>query len=189
MKVIRGISMLVVISVLFACASKSNSPKVLHGDFFAEADINPGEDGKARPIVVFIYYLRNEVEFNKADFLSLYRNPVETLGDSLASFSKYQLSPKQGLSFQDELSPDVQVVGVVASYRNIDHATWRTIAPLPDKSWYSLGDRISDDLSIRVMKDEVVVWFGKKAPQDEQTEKPVDTYQSAPHKKFKTTTK
>ena len=173
-------------SFLIACASKSDSPKVLHGKFFAEADINPGEDGKARPVVVFIYYLRNEGEFNKADFLSLYRNPHETLGDSLASFSKYQLSPKQGLSFQDELSPDVQMVGVIASYRDIDHAVWRTFSLLPDKAWYSVGDRISDDMSVRVMKNKVVVWFGKAAPKDEESEKPASTYQSEPHKKFKT---
>lgn len=186
MKVLRGVGVLILMSFLLACASKSDSPKVLHGKFFAEADINPGEDGKARPVVVFIYYLRNEGEFNKADFLSLYRNPHETLGDSLASFSKYQLSPKQGLSFQDELSPDVQMVGVIASYRDIDHAVWRTFSLLPDKAWYSVGDRISDDMSVRVMKNKVVVWFGKAAPKDEESEKPASTYQSEPHKKFKT---
>ncbi|MBL4608364.1 MAG: type VI secretion system lipoprotein TssJ [Pseudomonadales bacterium] len=185
MKVLRGIGVLVLISLIAACASKSSSPKVLHGKFFAEADINPGKDSKARPVVVFIYYLRSEGAFNKADFFSLYRNPVETLGDSLASFSKYQLSPKQGLSFQDELSPDVRMVGVVASYRDIDHSTWRALSPLPDKAWYSVGDRISDDMSIRVMKNEVVVWFGKNAPKSEE-EKPADSkYKSAPHKKFK----
>ena len=186
MRVLRVFGMLVLVSVLAACASKGTSPKVLHGSFFAEEDINPGKDGKARPIVVFVYYLRNEGEFNKADFFALYRNPGETLGDSLSSFSKYQLSPKQGLSFQDELSPDVQSVGVVASYRDIDHSTWRAFSLLPEKAWYSVGDRISDDLSIRVMKDKVVVWFGKKPPVSEKEEKPSPKYQTEPHKKFKT---
>ena len=182
---LRLIVVLVASLALFGCANSGNVTKTLYGDLSADSNVNPGEDGRPRPIVVYIYYLREEGEFNKSDFFSLYRDPVGTLGSNLVSFSKYQLSPAQSLSFQEELPSQVKSIGIVASYRDIEHTMWRAYSPLPETSWYSARKRIPDDMNVRIAKGGILAWFGDEAPEYMRQQNANSDFQIEVPKKFK----
>src|SRR5262245_11091807 len=79
--------------VLSACASKPPKPTPTHAQLIVSGDVNPDPSGRASPIVVRIFQLRNDGEFAAADFFALYDNEKATLGASLIAREEYVLAP------------------------------------------------------------------------------------------------
>ena len=81
------------ISLLLICAlalsacggAKPVKPTDAHAQLIVSGDVNPDNSGRASPIVVRLYQLRNDGEFATADFFALYDKEKETLGASFIS--------------------------------------------------------------------------------------------------------
>jgi len=116
---------------LSACAS-GPKPTVLKTDLRVHANINPDMSGRPSPVVVRFYELKSLAAFNNADFFSLYDRDRETLGSELVAVDELHLTPDETRQIKRTLQPDTQFVGVVAAFRDLEHAVWRAstaIAP------------------------------------------------------------
>src|SRR3984957_3959584 len=106
-------------ALLGACASETPKPAPTHAELIVSADVNPDASGRASPVVVRFYQLRNDGEFNAADFFGVYEKEKEALGASLVSREEYVLAPGENRKLDLPLNGDTRFIGVVAAYRDI----------------------------------------------------------------------
>jgi len=123
---------------LCACASKPPKPAPTQATIAASADVNPDSDGRASPVVVRIYQLKGDAEFNGADFFALYDMEQATLGSSLILRDERTLFPGQSVKLDLALSPDARFLGVAAAYRDIRSSRWRALVGVHEKSLLKL---------------------------------------------------
>jgi type VI secretion system protein VasD len=135
--------------VLAACAtSRSDEPPVRTKTFLqAEPDLNPDATGRASPVVLRVFELKSDAEFLSADFFALYERERESLGSSLLSRQEFVLQPGESRELFLPVPRDAAYIGVVAAFRDIRVAKWRTIARAPHKG---MGDMFSRD-TVRVL--------------------------------------
>jgi type VI secretion system protein VasD len=142
-------------ALLSSCASKPPKPAPTHAELVVSADVNPDASGRASPVVVRIYQLRNDGEFNTADFFSVYEKEKETLGASLVSREEYELAPGENRKLEMPINADSRFIAVVAAYRDIRVARWRAISRPPEKK---LKDMLhKSGITVRVDKDAVTL--------------------------------
>lgn len=96
----------------------------------AAADLNPSPEGRPSPVVVRLYELRSADPFGSADFFDLYNDGTQTLGPSMLAHEELEVRPGQTLRIKRKLHPDTQVLGIMAAYRDLDHAHWRELRTL-----------------------------------------------------------
>lgn len=131
--IIRATSVLTLL-FLVGCAS-TPKPPIAQISLNVQSDINPYSDGiakpEARPVVIRFYELRSLAAFNTTDFFSVFSNYNETLNTELLNSEEFQLSPGEKLKFSRTLDFDTRYVGVVAAFRDLEHAQWRATASVP----------------------------------------------------------
>ena len=98
--------------------------------------LNPDNSngGAAAPLSVYFYQLKDVDTFNSADFFSLYEKGKDTLGGSLITISKVDLTPSTSARLTLGLTKDTKFIGVVAAYRDQDNTRWRMVLPVTS-SW------------------------------------------------------
>lgn len=114
-------------ALLAACGT---SPTKLSLDINASSTLNPNSEQQPSPVVLRVYQLKTPDGFNGAGFFDLFDNDTKTLGGDLLGKREFEIAPGQQTTYNDEISPDSQYVGILAGYRDIDNATWRTTAPV-----------------------------------------------------------
>jgi type VI secretion system protein VasD len=135
---------------LAACASGPPKPVVAKAQISVSADVNPDSSGRPSPIVIRVFQLRGDAEFNGAEFFALYDKEKETLGASLISREEYVLQPGEQKMLELPLSRETRFVGAIAAYRNLQTARWRAISVAPEKT---LADMLKKDrVNIAVAK-------------------------------------
>jgi type VI secretion system protein VasD len=121
----------------------------------ASANVNPDASGRASPIVVRLFQLRNEGEFASADFFALYGKEKETLAATLISKEEYVLEPGETRAIELSLDPQARVIGALAAFRDIRSARWRALTQSPEKKLTDLlGKKI---LTLVVDQDSVTL--------------------------------
>lgn len=135
--------MIVLALLLGACTSTdSNAPKEVYRlqlAVHASQTVNPDDERRPAPIVVRIYELRTDGTFNTADYFSLQDKDRSVLGNDLVRRDEFLLRPGEQRSIQRKTDPATTAIGIVAAYRDLPHAVWRTVYPLattPDAVWY-----------------------------------------------------
>jgi type VI secretion system protein VasD len=123
----------------------------------AGADVNPDSSGRASPVVVRVYQLRGDAEFNDADFFAVYDKEKETLGLSLIMRDERTVLPGQQVEFKLALSPDTRYLGALAAFRDIRASRWRSIIGVPEKSKSKKPPERS--VHVRIGKDVINVSF------------------------------
>ena len=142
-------------ALLGACASEPPKPAPTHAELIVSADVNPDASGRASPVVVRVYQLRNDGEFNSTDFFGVSEKEKETLGASLVSREEYVLAPGENRKLDLPLNGDTRFIAVVAAYRDIRVARWRAISRPPEKK---LKDMLhKSGITVRVDKDAVTL--------------------------------
>lgn len=140
---------------LAACASKPPKPSPTQAVVIASADVNPDSMGRPSPVVVRIYQLSGDAQFNDAGFFALYDNEQATLGSSLIMRDERTLFPGQRVSLDLALSPETHFLGVAAAYRDVRTARWRAVVGVPEKSLLKL--LATRRVSIKVGKNAVSI--------------------------------
>jgi len=102
---------------LAGCASVPQPP-VAQISINVQGDINPGKDGKARPVTIRLYELKSDTAFNTTDYFSLVNNYKAALDTEYLDSKKFQLLPKDKLKFDKPLHIDTRYVGVVSAFRD-----------------------------------------------------------------------
>ena len=117
-----------VASLMASGCSSAPKPTAVSGNIEASAGLNPSVTQRPSPLLLRIYELKSAAAFNQADFMSLYQADQATLGAELITREEVMLQPGETRPFEKKLSVDTRFVGVVAAYRNLEQATWRSIA-------------------------------------------------------------
>jgi type VI secretion system protein VasD len=158
----RGASVIAVACALLlgSCASKPPpkppQPVETQTIISASPDANPDSNGRASPVVVRLYQLRGDAEFNGADFFALYDKEKETLAASLIMRDERIVLPGQKLELKVSLAPDTRFVGAIAGFRDVQSSHWRAIAEVP-KIPESKKKPAERRISIRIEKDSINV--------------------------------
>jgi len=126
----------VLVLVTMACASAPPAPPKpvkTRLTIAATADSNPDASGRPSPVVVRVYQLKADTAFSGAEFFALFDDEMKVLGPDLIGRSEYLLAPSEKRTMELDVSADAHFVGIIAAYRDIRNAQWRTIVPAPLK--------------------------------------------------------
>ena len=102
------------------------SPTSIEATFLTSDLVNPDASNRPSPIIVRFYELSSIGNFEGADFFALYEQDEDVLGTDLQAREEIQLAPGEKRSFERELRLDTRYVAVMAAYRDIENATWRS---------------------------------------------------------------
>jgi type VI secretion system protein VasD len=119
-----------VAAMVLSVVACSSAPKVttVNGSIDAATGLNPSVTQRPSPLMLRVYELKSDATFNQADFMSLYQSDQATLGADLVAKEEMMLQPGESRPYARKLSAETRFVGVVAAYRNLEQATWRSIA-------------------------------------------------------------
>lgn len=118
--------------LLTGCAS--SSPAKVSGSLQAVAALNPSVNQRPSPLRIVLYELKSAATFNKADFMALYQADQATLGGEFVAREELTLQPGETRAYARTLAPETRFIGVLAVYRDLERATWRTsVAVQPGK--------------------------------------------------------
>jgi type VI secretion system protein VasD len=119
--------------LLARCSPPPKPPAVLTLTMVGGADQNPDPGGKAAPVAVKVYQLTATAKFESSDWTALTEHEQQTLGqEEAAPAQQFVVAPGETQTKTFELKTGVQNIGIVALYRDIDHAQWRAMAPAAD---------------------------------------------------------
>ena len=128
---LRWVAVLLLLCLLAGCGGGAKTIRV-EGVVEAGDGVNPDSGGRASPVVVRVYQLRNAGSFEGADFFSVYDEEAATLGQDLIAREELRLRPGERLEFKSEAPAGAKFLGAIAAFRNLDTARWRAVAPLPE---------------------------------------------------------
>lgn len=149
----------------------------------AGSEVNPSVKGRASPVLVRIYQLRNNLRFNGADFLSLYEKDKDVLGDELIARDEQILEPGKTLELELPASPEMRFVAVFAGFRDVGRAQWRDQIAFDDElrhSWFRRKIKVpvgvavnGQQVRVELFKsdDERSQWVSKKLDEGAQMAK------------------
>ncbi len=144
------IASLMIISTVLLLSACAGAPKKenLGVSISATADVNPDLQGRPSPVILYILELSSVEQFNGLDYMSLTQPSGAALGSTLLSKQQEILQPGASRELPLELNPQTRVIGLVAGYRDIDNATWRTSVPITQGK--------TKDLSITLNRQQIV---------------------------------
>jgi type VI secretion system protein VasD len=118
-------------------------PTIVSLNFVASPDINPNPAGRASSVNVRYYQLAATGAFDKADYFQLHDKEPALLGKDLLDQQDLLLQPGMSKPVTMDGKAGVKFLGVAVSFRNIDEATWRAEAPIPENKTTKLKVEIS----------------------------------------------
>jgi type VI secretion system protein VasD len=129
------VAALVVCGVIAACSSSplnvfKAKPTSISGSIVTTTGLNPSVSQRPSPLLLRVYELRSPTAFNQAEFMALYQADQATLGPDLVAREEFTLQPGQTQPLARQLGPETRFIGVVAVYRDLEHARWRAIVPV-----------------------------------------------------------
>lgn len=131
---IRRAMLLATLLAVAACGAAPPKPVPARALIAAAADVNPDASGRASPVVLRIYQLKEAGAFNDADFFALFEREQATLGAGLLAREEYALQPGEQRELEIEIAPEARFIGAVAAFRDIDNARWRAVSTAPEKT-------------------------------------------------------
>jgi type VI secretion system protein VasD len=145
----RGLLLAAMLASLAGCAAPASAP-ALRIALSASANLNPDARGRPSPVLVRIYQLAATGSFQDAGFFRLYDHDKEILGGDLLTRSALIMLPGQKREITQALAPRTGAVAAIVAYRDIDHAEWRALCPLPEGDGGSVS--ISIDLGAAAVR-------------------------------------
>ena len=155
---LRLASMLLLAAVLAGCGAAPAKPSAAKATISASSDVNPNSEGRASPVHVRIFQLKEDGAFMGADFWALVDKEQETLAASVVQRLEFDLSPGESKEFELKISPEARVLGAMAEYADYRNAQWRVVAQAPNKSLLDLVKK--DRVSFGVDKNKVSITVG-----------------------------
>lgn len=157
--------MLVIVMFMFSGCS---SPRITM-EVASQPNVNPDSSGRPSPIIVKMYEMKSDMAFRQGDFQLLFMEPMKVLGSELVAVDELTFVPGEARTVEYIPMPETRYVGVLAGFRQMERAKWRTVVPVnseeentillelndtsmividPDKEW-------SSEESVRSYKDRI----------------------------------
>lgn len=140
----RSAAALALAGLLAGCATPPPKPAEVAGTIQASPQVNPSTSKRPSPLLLRVYELKTAATFNSADFMSLYQRDKTELGADLLGREEYTLAPGESRTFAKALSPDTRFIGVLAAYRDVEHARWRSVVPVQPNQKHTLVIRANE---------------------------------------------
>jgi type VI secretion system protein VasD len=101
----------------------------------AYQNVNPDRDGRSSPIVIRVFKLADARQFQREDFLNLYENAEDRLGNDLIdTVILKELAPGEDRIESLGLTEDVRYLGLLAEYVQYQDANAIVVLPVMDHS-------------------------------------------------------
>jgi type VI secretion system protein VasD len=98
--------------------------------------LNPNIYAQSSPVVVTFYQLKSTSVFQQSTFFAIDNNAQKALGSDLLDKYEVELKPNQMQDININLLPSTNYIGLVAAFREPDHAEWRRVVQVvPGKSF------------------------------------------------------
>jgi type VI secretion system protein VasD len=132
-KILGALAAIGLSGLVAACGSSPPPPPptVVSLNFAAAPDVNPDGSGRPSPIIIRYYQLGATSAFDGADYFQLRDKEAALLGPALIDRQDLALTPGATQDVKLQPKPEAKFIGVVASYRDIDHAGWRAEVAIP----------------------------------------------------------
>jgi type VI secretion system protein VasD len=122
-------------------------------EFIASEELNPDADDRPSPLVITVFKLGDDHQFEREDFLNLYEQPRESLGpDLLGMLRLKEIAPGEKRTELLELSPEVHYLGLIAEYTQYERAKATLVLPITSHSSNEY-ELLLNPLELRLRKD------------------------------------
>lgn len=105
--------------------------QIVNMTVLASPMINPTNEGEARPVIVRIYQLKNDVNLANATFDQIWKDDKTTLGEDLVKADEFAVYPNSRSEVKFERDDSAGYVVAVALFRNPKGKSWFTSFELP----------------------------------------------------------
>ncbi len=126
--------MTVVALCITGCAAKEPKPQELKSVVVAAETLNPNRRDRSQPVVVHLYYLKQDEAFMQAGFRDLTTTDPLPLGEDLLRHTQTLIGPGERQQLDQSFDPETQFIGIVAEFTRIEDAQWRSLIEIPGKS-------------------------------------------------------
>lgn len=138
---LRAVTLFAVLLFLYACGSTPPEPSKMKAQFTAAESLNPDRHGASKPVVVRLYQLKTAGAFETADFFSLYKDADTVLAGDLLASQEIMMKPGGSKNLEAVFDPATRVIGVLAAFRDIENAIWRTSVAIPEEKLIKFFDK------------------------------------------------
>lgn len=125
----------------------------------AVENLNPDYQGRPSPVNIIVFQLVSADAFEQADFFSLFDPEAAVLGGDMLVRTQILLQPGEEREWVAEFQKETRFVGVIAAYRDIENAQWRSSMELPKKG---LIGRFFKKNKLRITVDTLAVTVSTK---------------------------
>ena len=121
----------------------------------ASEKLNPDIENRASPIVIRIYQLTHIDSFNNSDFFALYENDQSILAKDLKYREEMEIKPSLISSKSLEINPNSKYIAVLAAFRDLDKAQWKSILKIDPLNLQSLKLNLGEfDVTLGVNEEQ-----------------------------------
>jgi type VI secretion system protein VasD len=122
------------------------------------ADLNPNREGRASPVYLRLYQLKDGSKFLNASFDDVTARSDSVLAAALVAREERMVEPGATVSVNLEVPPETRLLGVVVEYADLADSQWRAASPEPAGGLLTLFQDHS--LLITVGRSAVAVTLG-----------------------------
>jgi type VI secretion system protein VasD len=144
-----GLAAVLCMAMFVAACGGAPKPTQLGGTIEASAQVNPSISKRPSPVLVRVYELKSATAFNGADFVSLFQRDQTELAADLVGREEFMLTPGQSRPYAKTVAPEVRYIGVLAAFRDVERAQWRSVVAIQPGKKQNIVIRVSE-LSVTV---------------------------------------
>lgn len=146
-------SLLALPLLLTGCAGSGAVTLNVH--FISSASLNPNIKGEPSPVLVRYYELTSPANFENASYFAAIDPASSDFQQDLLVMDEISLAPAEEKNLSRKLNPSTRYIGFVAAYRDINHATWRTVVEVTARIQADYSVRLSENTLTVTLPDDV----------------------------------
>ncbi|MHB8723141.1 MAG: type VI secretion system lipoprotein TssJ [Steroidobacteraceae bacterium] len=94
-------------------------------------DVNPNRSGRASPVFLRVFALRDPSKFLNAEFDDVTQRADATLAGTLIGREERMVEPGSSVLLALKIDPATRLLGIVAEYSDLANSRWRATSPAP----------------------------------------------------------
>lgn len=155
------IDVLLILAALLLVQPHANAAKTVKVKvaITAAEDLNPDYQERPSPVNLIVFQLKSADAFTTLDFFSLFDPEAAALGGDQISRTQMLLQPGEVREWEADFDKETRYVGVIAAFRDIENAQWRSVVELPQKGFIG---RFFKKNKLKITVDSLAVSVGTK---------------------------
>lgn len=140
------------VAAAFLMLGGCSSPRITM-EVASQPNVNPDSSGRPSPVIVKVYEMRGDMAFRQGDFQTLFLDPMKILGADLVAADELTLVPGEARTVEYAPMPETRYVGVLAGFRQMERARWRTVVPVDAEKKNLIRLELNDTALISIDPD------------------------------------